>query len=289
MRDTAEGNLKIRGDSRSFAAYLNPLNMLWTLWRERELVLRFTRREIERRYKGTSLGIVWSLVSPLILLGIYTLVFGVVFKAKWPESGTGGLSEFALTLFCGLIVFNVFNECISSASSLILWNPNYVRKVVFPLEILPVTVLASSLFHAFLSLIVLLAASGAIHHHLPWTVVYVPVVVLPLLCLVVGLSWILASLGVFFRDVQQVVSLVLAALFFVTPIFYSSAGLPDSVRRFIAMNPLAFVIEGLRRVVLWGRTPVWDIWAAWSMVCLAVLVFGYAFFMRTKRVFADLV
>ena len=272
-----------------FVSNLSPFQMIQDLWRHRELIMRFTRREIEGRYKGTSLGILWSFFSPLLLLGVYTLVFGVVFHAKWPESRTGSLAEFAMTLFCGLIVFNIFQECISSASVLILRNPNYVKKVVFPLEIFSFSLVGSALFHALLSLTVLVGAILLVNHQLSWTLIWVPVIFAPLIMLVLGLSWMVSSLGVFFRDVQQFIVIFLAALIFATPIFYSPASLSLQARHLMLLNPLAVVIEELRKAMLWGETPAWGPLGAWLGAGAVVMLVGYAVFMRTKRVFADFV
>ena len=178
---------------------VNPVKQFLNIWRSRDLIWQMTKREVIGRYRGSVLGLFWSFFNPVLMLIIYTFVFSVVFKARW---GTGGESrfEFALILFAGLIVYNLFAECLTRAPALIVGNVNYVKKVVFPLEILPLVVMVAALFHSIVSLSVLLIffvlASASLH----WTIVFAPLVILPLLLTTIGLSWILASLGVFLRD-----------------------------------------------------------------------------------------
>jgi lipopolysaccharide transport system permease protein len=287
--DEAHDQWKDVSGCEPFARHLSPLRMVLNLWNQRELIKRFTRREIEGRYKGTSLGLLWSFASPLFLLAIYTLVFGTVLHSKWPEAKTGSLPEFALTLFCGLIVFNVFQECMSAAALLIFRHPSYVKKVVFPLEIFSFCLVGSAMFHALLSLIVLVGAIGVINHELPWTLVWLPVVILPLIMLVLGFCWLLSSLGVFFRDLQQFIVIFLTALIFATPIFYSTSSLPPLGQRFMVFNPLAMMVENMRKVMLWGESPAWMPLGVWMLVSGVVMLLGYAIFMRTKRAFSDYV
>lgn len=279
----------ITGQAPGVTQYLNPLRMLRTLWRYRDLIGQFTRREIEGRYRGSFLGIVWSFVNPLTMLLIYTFVFGVVFKAKWPNAKTGSLSEFAVTLFCGLTAFNIFSECVARAPGLITGVPNYVKKVIFPLEILPISVLGAALFHAGVSLSILLVANILVSGGLPWTLVLLPVVLLPLLLLALGLSWFLASLGVFVRDIGYTVALMVQVLFFLTPIFYAIENIPEPYRAVIALNPMTTIVEDVRRVVLWGSLPGWGALLLLVVSCGVVMLLGYAWFMKTKKAFADVI
>jgi lipopolysaccharide transport system permease protein len=279
----------ITARSESVLHYLNPIAMAYNLWRHRDLIRQFTRREIEGRYKGSFLGLFWSFINPLVMLLIYTFVFGVVFKARWSTTGTGSLSEFALILFCGLIAFNIFSECVGRAASIVVGVPNYVKKVVFPLEILPVSVLGSALFHGLVSLTILLAANLLITGTVQWTLLLLPVVALPLLFLSLGLMWFIASLGVFVRDIGYTVALVVQVLFFLTPIFYKLENIPEPFQTFIRFNPLTSIAENFRRVVLWGWMPSWFSFALWTVLTGAVMVLGYAWFMKTKKAFADVI
>lgn len=257
-----------------------------SLLSQRNLIRQMARREVVGRYRGSFLGLFWSLVNPMLLLGVYTFVFSVVFKARWGASYEGGQFEFATVLFCGLIVFTFFSECVSRAPGLILTNPNYVKKVIFPLEILPWTVAASALFHACVSTLILLAVvalTGQVH----WTTVFLPLLWAPLVLLVVGLSWLLASLGVFVRDINQVVGFVLTAMLFLSPIFYPVSALPESMQPVLLANPLTFVIEQSRGAVLWGKMPDWQGLGLYTLAALGVAWGGFAWFQRTRHGFAD--
>lgn len=269
------------------ARNLNPAALARNLWRHRALIRRFTRREVEGRYRGSFLGMFWSLVNPLILLLIYTLVFGIVFQARWPQSRTTNLQEYALVLFCGIITFNIFSESVGRAPGLIVGVPNYVKKVVFPLETLPIAVLGAALFHALVSLIILLVANLLIAGAIPWTLVLLPVVLLPLMFLSLGLGWFLSSVGVFVRDINYVIALVVQVLFFTSAIFYAPEALPEPFHSLLSFNPMVAIIENVRRVVLWGTLPDWPNLALWLLITGLLMLLGYAWFMKTKKAFAD--
>jgi lipopolysaccharide transport system permease protein len=270
------------------AEHLNPVALVRRLWQHRNLIAQFVARDVQGRYRGSVLGLFWSFLSPLILLAVYTFVFGVVFKARWLASRQPtSLGEFALVLFCGLVPFTLFSECMGRASTIVVAVPNYVRKVVFPLEILPVSVVGSALFHALVSLAVLVAANLLLRGSVPSTLALVPLIVMPLVLLALGVTWFLASLGVFVRDVQYVIALGLQILLFLTPIFYPVEAVPPSLQVLLQCNPLAPVVENFRRVVLWGQAPDWQPLASWTLACGAATVLGYGWFMKTKRAFAD--
>lgn len=279
----------ITAQSPGVRQYLNPLHLVYTLWRHRDLIRQFTRREIEGRYRGSFLGILWSFVNPLVLLLIYTFVFGIIFKSRWPNAKTDNLSEFAVTLFCGMIAFNIFGECIGRAPLIVVGVPNYVKKVVFPLEILPISSLGTALFHAGIGLIILIAVNLVASGALLWTILFLPIVIVPLLLLTLGLSWLLASLGVFIRDINYTVGLVVQVLFFLTPIFYAVESIPPPFRSVISLNPLTPIIENIRRVVLWGIMPDWASLIVWIFATGVTMILGYAWFMKTKKAFADVI
>lgn len=265
---------------------MNPIAQVAGIWRSRDLIWQMTKREVVGRYRGSFLGLFWSFFNPVLMLIIYTFVFSVVFKARW---GTGGESrfEFALILFCGLIAFNLFAEVLSRAPTLILGNVNYVKKVVFPLEILPLVAMGAALFHGIVSLGVLLVFYVLVSASLHWTIVFAPLVILPLILTTLGMSWFLASLGVFLRDVAQVVGLLVTVLMFLSPIFYPVSAIPAKYQVFIYMNPLTFIIEQMRDVLIWGKLP------SWSGLCLVMLVGmlvawgGLVWFQKTRKGFAD--
>lgn len=268
---------------------LNPVAAARNLWRHRGLIAQFTRREIEGRYRGSFLGLLWSFITPLVLLLIYTFVFGVVFQSRWPQARTESLGEFAVVLFAGLITFNIFAEVVTRAPGLVVGVPNYVKKVVFPLEILPVSVLGAALYHAAVGLLILLGAhllsGGALH----WTALLLPLVLPPLIGLALGLGWLLASLGVFIRDLGNAIGLLVQVLFFLTPIFYSVELVPEPYRGLLLLNPLSPVIANMRAVLLWGEPPDWAAVATGSILGALAAMLGYAWFMQTRKAFADVI
>jgi lipopolysaccharide transport system permease protein len=268
---------------------VDPFGFISGLWRHRQLVRQLTWREVTGRYRSSFLGIAWSFVTPLVQLAIYTFVFGVVLKTRWPGSSTPGLSEFGLLLFAGITAFALFSECVTRAPGLIAASPNYVKKVVFPLEVLPVGVLGSALFHAAMSLAILLVARSYIVDAPVWTFVFVPIVLLPLACLALGVSWLLASLGVFLRDIGHTVNLATQMLMFVTPIFYPPSVLPARVVWLVRVNPLAPIVDNMRRTAVLGQLPDWAGLAYSAVAGLVALCVGYAWFAKTKRAFADVI
>ena len=278
---------RITPRSEPLAHHLHPFGLVAHLWRHRSLVWQFARREVEGRYRASLLGLLWSFVQPLAQLVAYTWVLGIVFRARWPASRTAGLAEFALVLFSGLVVFNVFAECLARAATLVVGVPNYVKKVAFPLEILPVSLLGSAVFHGIVSLAVLLVGCRLLLGELPATVLLIPVVALPAAFLCLGLTWFVASLGVFLRDLTHLVPLLLQVAFFATPILYPADAVPERFRAAVLLNPLAWVVESVRRLLFSGTLPDWGALAAWAAVTAAVMVLGYAWFMKTKRGFAD--
>ena len=261
--------------------------MMRLLWSHRALVWHLTRREVEGRYRGSFLGLFWSFLHPLVLLALYTFVAGVIFRARWPESPGGGLADFALVLFCGLVVFNLLSECATRAAGLIVAVPNFVKKVAFPLEVLPLSVLGSALFHGSLGLGVLLVLCLWTRGSLPWTVVLLPVMALPLVLFSLGLSWLLASLGVFLRDLALVVPLLLQVLFFATPIIYPAESVPERLRPLLSLNPVTWVVESFRSAIFRGMPPDTTALLAWTLAAALAMMAGYAWFMKTKKGFAD--
>jgi len=264
---------------------VSPLAMIQSLIKNKSLIYQMAKREVIGRYKGSAMGLLWSFFNPILMLIVYTFVFGVIFKARWP--GVTNNLEFAGILFAGLIVYSLFSECVSRAPSLILSNVNYVKKVVFPLDILPWIALGSSLFHACVSIIVLLVFMLILSGGLHWTIIFFPLVVIPLLLLTMGLSWALASLGTYIRDIGQGIGIVVMAMMFLSPIFYPATAFPESYRVFFYLNPLTFIIEQSRDVLLWGVMPNWQGLSIYFVVSLFVAWLGFAWFQKTRKGFAD--
>ncbi|WP_172116132.1 ABC transporter permease [Halomonas hibernica] len=264
-----------------------PRAMMVHLWRYRELIGRMIKRDVMGRYKGSLLGLAWSFVTPIIMLIIYTFVFTVVFNARWGVDGEDSKSVFALQLFAGLIVHGIFAEVLTRAPGLILANTNYVKKVVFPLDVLPLIPLGSALFHAAISTLVLLLAQLIVLGSLPWTFLLLPFVLFPLLVLAMGVSWLLASLGVFLRDIGQTMGLLATMLLFLSPIFYPISALPESFHGLIHANPLTFIIEQVRVVLLEGALPNTAGLLKYLVISLGVAWVGFAWFQKTRKGFAD--
>lgn len=267
-------------------ATASPMGAVRSLWANRQLIARMGQREIIGRYKGSAMGLAWSFITPLFMLAIYTFVFSVVFQARWGTSEESK-TQFAVVLFAGLIVHTLFSDVINRAPQLVLGNVNYVKKVVFPLEILPVVQLLSATFHALVSVVVLIAAQLVFQGSLPITALLLPVVLLPFLLLTLGLAWCLASLGVFVRDVGQTISLITSVMLFMSPVFFPVQSLPPALQPWMHLNPLTFVIEQVREVVVWGRLPDWQGLAVYSLASIATAWLGFAWFQKTRKGFAD--
>ncbi|MES2832653.1 MAG: ABC transporter permease [Pseudomonadota bacterium] len=268
-------------------APVSPASLLHSAWRNRELIVQLTKRDVIGRYKGSVLGLVWSFVNPVVLLTIYTLVFSVVFKARWGIGEPESRSQFAILLFVGMIVHSLFSEALIRAPSLILANVSYVKKIVFPLEILPIVAMGTSLFHAVVNVLVLSAALVLVNGTLPWQAVFLPLVLVPLVILSLGFAWGLASLGVFLRDVAQPIGLAMTVLLFASPVFYPVSALPLAVQPWLMLNPLTFIIEQSRAVLIQGQLPDLPGLLVYSVVSLVVAWSGYAWFQKTRKGFAN--
>jgi lipopolysaccharide transport system permease protein len=261
--------------------------MARSLWHNRRLIAQMTRREVVGRYQGSILGLAWSFFNPLLMLTAYTFVFSVVFKARWGQGDGESRAQFAVILFVGMIVHGLFAEVINRAPSLIVGNANYVKKVVFPLEILPAVSLGAALFHAVASLVVLLAAVAILTGPPNWTAALIPLVLLPLAIFSLGLAWLLAALGVFLRDVGHAVGIVTSLMLFLSPVFFPVSALPEAYRPLLLANPLTFIIEQARMVLIFKTPPDWAGMCLYSLAALAVAWLGYASFQKTRKGFAD--
>lgn len=265
---------------------ISPAEMVGSFWRNRSLIKTLIHREVVGRYRGSLMGILWSFFNPVLMLSVYTFVFSVVFKARWGNA-SDSKTEFALILFAGLIVFNLFSECIIKAPALILTNVNYVKKVVFPLEILPWVTLGSALFHTLISLGVWLIAYTILFGIPHATTLLLPLVLLPLPLFIVGLTWGLSSLGVYLRDVTQFIGIFTTVLMFLSPIFYPASALPENYRYLLLANPLTIVIEQTRNVLFWGKMPDLIELSAYMAGAMIIAWLGFAWFQKTRKGFAD--
>ena len=266
----------------------SPAALAKSLWRNRQLIVQMAKREVVGRYKGSAMGLAWSFFNPVFMLVVYTFVFSEIFKSRW--GGIGGddsKTQFAVVLFVGMIVLGLFSEVLNRAPGLILANVNYVKKVVFPIEILPVVAMGAALFHTLISLGVLLTAFALFNGYVHWTAVFLPLVLFPLVILTTGLAWMLASIGVFLRDVGQTIGIITTVLMFLSPVFYPVTAVPETFRPFIMANPLTFIIEQAREVLIWGHLPNWTGLGSYTLAAAALAWAGYAWFQKTRKGFAD--
>ena len=261
--------------------------LLASQWRNRQLILQMTKREVVGRYRGSVMGLAWSFFNPLLMLSVYTFVFSVVFKVRWGLNGGEDKASFAIFLFVGMIVHGLFAECVNRAPGLILSNVNYVKKVVFPLEILPSVAMGSALFHAGISLIVLLAVRLVVNQQLAWTAIFVPMIFLPLCLATMGVAWFLSAIGVYVRDVSQIIGIVTTVLMFLSPVFYPITALPIEYQIWLRLNPLTYVIEESRKVLVSGQLPDWGGWISFLLVSIAAAWMGFWWFQKSRKGFAD--
>lgn len=267
---------------------VSPIGMFSSLWSNSNLIKALIKREVVGRYRGSIFGILWSFFNPLLMLTVYTFVFGFVFKSRWRSENSSQI-EFALVLFAGLIVFNFFAECINRSPNLILSNVNYVKKVVFPLEIFPWVLLGSAAFHALISWIVWILTYFIFFGVPSVTILLLPLVMLPLVFFILGLMWWLASLGVYLRDVSQFVGIFVTALMFLSPIFYPSSSLPENIRYLLILNPLTTAVEQVRDVAFWGKVPNWSVLLITLLISIITASLGFAWFQKTRKGFADVI
>lgn len=262
--------------------------MMTSGWRHRKLIERLVKREVMAKYRGSLLGPIWALLTPLMMLGVYTFLFSVVFQSRWADSESGR-GHFAILFFSGMIIFTILSEPVLRAPSLMMENISYIKKVVFPIEIMPWICLSVSLFNALLSFVVLFIFYFFLLGIPPLTVVLLPLVVLPLCLTSLGLTWFLASVGVFLRDIQQMIGALITALMFLSPVFYPVSAVPEHYRWLIYLNPLTITLESSKDVLFWGRLPDPVLWTADLAFGWLVAWIGYVWFMRTRKAFADVV
>lgn len=251
------------------------------------LIWQLGKRQISGRYRGSFLGVLWSFINPLLLLGIYAFVFGFVFRAKFGANLSGNKSDFAIILFTGLIIHQFFAECLSKAPDLVVSNANYVKKIIFPLEILPWSVMFSALFHLMISFIVLLLFYFSVHLSFHWTVIFFPLVLLPLVIITMGISWFLSAVGVFFRDMNQFIGFIVTICLFLSPTFYPVTNIPLPFRYVLYLNPITLIITQVRSVVLDGQIPDWYGLSLYLVVALVVAILGLSWFQKVRHIFAD--
>nr|WP_272763359.1 ABC transporter permease [Luteimonas sp. BLCC-B24]MDC7807935.1 ABC transporter permease [Luteimonas sp. BLCC-B24] len=264
----------------------SPIALARTVSRNQGLIRGLVVREVVGRYKGSVMGLMWSFFTPIMMLAVFTFVFSYVFNARW-GTGTGSKTEFALVLFAGLMAFNLFAECCNRAPLLVTGNLGYVKKVVFPLEVLPVVSLAAGVFHFFVSFAVWFVFHLMMIGLPPATFLLTPLAVLPLVLMALGFSWLLASLGVYLRDVAQVVGSLTLVLLYLSPIFYPISVMPEQYQAVMRVSPLTSTVEQMRGLMMWGHGFDWRAWGISMGVALLIAWLGFAWFQKTRKGFAD--
>ena len=267
---------------------LAPWRIVANFGRHRNLISQFTRREIEKRYRGTFLGILWSFLTPLIMLGVYTLVFGFIFGGSFGHPGETK-TQFALGLFCGLLLWEFIGGSISGSSGLIVSNPNYVTKVIFPLEILPLCSVGATFFHMVVGFIPLLIFVLIVEGGIPLTALQVIPILIPVILYCLGLTWIFSALGVFLRDIGSLIPPALTILMFLSAIFFPLSAIPENFRWIVELNPAAILISMARNALVFGQSLDFASLAFQTGISLVVSILGYALFMKCKPAFADVV
>lgn len=273
---------------RNLILLLNPMIGVNIVRKHHDLLVQMLLRGIAARYRGSALGFVWSFAYPLVMLAVYTFVFGVVFKARWGvDIFEGNRAAFPMIMFCGMSVYNIFSESVNSSTISIVSNQSYVKKVVFPLELIPLCNVMTSFVFGLAWFSLLFMGTIIFLHKISWTIFLLPITLIPLLLFSAGISFFVASLGVYLRDMQQIVGIITQILFFMTPIFYPITIVPEKLRWILQLNPLSGIVEQTRQLFLYGQVP--DL--LYSVVSLLVsgIVFqlGLAWFMKTKKGFAD--
>lgn len=259
---------------------------LGSVLHHRLLIGAMTSREISGRYKGSWLGIFWSLLTPILLLIVYTFVFGVIFQARWPQS-QGVDENFAAMLFCGIIVHALFAEVLTRAPKLIIENSNYVKRVIFPLEILSWITVFTSMFHFLVAFLILVVSVVLFGSGISWTILWLPLWLMAITLWMVGVAWLFSALGVYLRDLSYVAAFLATVLIFLSPVFYPASAVPEGFAKAMSINPLTFYIESLRDIVVLGQLPDAGECVTAGVISLVVFFLGFAFFQRVRPGFAD--
>lgn len=260
--------------------------MLKTLYKNNYLLKQLVKKDIQQRYQGSVLGMLWSWIVPILMLIIYTFVFSEVFQAKW-DIDTSDKYQFALVLFCGLSAFNMMSEVMNRSSVLIASNANYVKKVIFPLEMLPVVITCSALFNCLISFAILIVAKLILYHNVSATLYMIVLAFIPLIMMSVGLGLFISALAVYLKDVGNIISVLVTVLMYMSPVFFPLSSVPESFRGVCEANPMTYIIENFRNVVLYGKCIDWKFFAISCVVALCFYLVGKIVFMRAKEGFAD--
>ena len=280
---------------KPFVHFLSPI-MIWRrLAANAGLMRQFTVRTVEMRHKGSYLGVVWMVLLPVLMMGLYTFVFGVIFDGRYKVAGADGKiteyagASYALGVFLSLTIFNLFSECLAVAPSVIVGNANYVKKVVFPLEVLPLANVGSAVWHFCVTMVLVVIAMVVLRVTPTAEALWFPAIIFPLFLFSIGVSWFFAALGVFLRDVAHVMGFVSLALMYASAVFYSASMIPPTYMKFLRWNPLLHILENSRRALIWHLPPDLPSMFWVGIASVAVFLFGFAFFKKMEPAFADVI
>jgi len=283
--EITDGNIRYISPAASHKdiSFIRIIHQIYTF---RDMIFQLTKREILSRYKGTILGLIWPFVHPLITLTVYFFVFGTIFKAPW-RAGQDGSASYALVLFCGFVPWLLFAEAIGAAPSVIISKPTYVKKMLFPLEILPIIHVTSSCIYSAPALFVLLAGCIVQQIHFSYTIILIPFIYIPLYFFILALTYILSSISIFIKDVQQIVTASLQILFFGTPIIYPLSSVPSPFKEILLLNPLTIIITQFKDCILYDTLPDIKLYIITLAISIILSHICYLFFMTLRRRFAD--
>ena len=265
---------------------VNPIKLISSYWHNRTLIKQLVKKEIYGKFQETHLGFFWVVFEPLLMLAVYTFVFRVIFNRQW-LSETETTLEFSAILFSGLLLFNFFRETVNSAPRLIIKNTNYVKKVVFPLEILPLVSVLTSLYHLFISMLILIVIYIIAYGQPNLAVLYTPLILLPYILIVFGVSLFLSSTGVYIRDVAQIVAMIVMGSLFLSAIFYPIESVPEKYQIWFYFNPIAFTVDQFRSAFMWGESPELKWFAVYYPVSIVISWLGFFWFQKTRKGFSD--
>lgn len=265
-----------------------PIN---SMRKNRELMVQLVKRNLSSKYKGTTLGMVWNFLQPMILLLVYTYAFGMLFHSQWIDTSAGNLADkkfsYAVVVFCGMTVYNIFSDVVAMSPNLFVSNPNYIKKIIFPLEILPIAQVITSIISNLIWFTILFVGAVLFSGSLSWTMLLLPMILLPYVLMLTGIAFVLASLGVFFRDLAQVCMLITQIMYLMTPIFYSAEMVPEELDFVLVINPLAWFVSETRKIFIFKQLPDFGGIAIWLAIAVLIFYLGFCCLKKTERGFAD--
>lgn len=270
------------------AGYLNPVTTVASLWAKRDLIHQFTKREVLERHKGAMLGMAWNIISPMLTIAVYTFLFGVMFNVRFGDR-TGSVADYVLPFFTGFLLYHVFSESANRAPNLITSRRNFVKKVVFPIQILPLTVVLSTAIYLAVTVGLVVVGNLITHGEVSATIWLFPAVLVPLYLLSLAASWLLASIGSFLWDLKNIVSFLTHLTFMVTPIFYPVERVPEGARWLLWLNPFTHIVEAGRDTLVRGVVPDLVGLGVLTVIALVLAQGSYAWFMKSRRGMADVV